>query len=152
DPGASSLSVDAAGLPVKTTPGQITIGDPQTITYANIAGVQLLNAAAVNAAAGPDTADRGSALAGLTAQERFVQVVYLDELGRPGSLAELDGWVALLNAPGGSQASVASAILHSAEARDNLVKSWYVNYLGRQANGVEELGWVNLLLQGQSEE
>ncbi len=35
--------------------------------------------------------------AGLTTQERFVQALYLDVLGRAGSTAELDSWVVLFN-------------------------------------------------------
>jgi parallel beta-helix repeat protein len=87
----------------------------------------------------------------LTAQERFVQAVYLDELGRAGATAELDGWVALLRGPGGQQ-GVASAILHSTEGRDHLVKGWYATYLGRPAQGGEERVFVNMLLAGQTEE
>jgi hypothetical protein len=105
----------------------------------------------VDALGGPDTANRPTAFAGLTPQERFVQAVYLDEIGRAGSKGELDGWVALLNGPGG-QFSVASAIQHSQEARDHLVKSWYHAYFGRNAAGGEEQGFVSLLLAGQSEE
>jgi hypothetical protein len=87
----------------------------------------------------------------LTPQERFVEAVYLDELGRTGSKAELDGWLPVLNGPGGQRA-VVSSILHSAEARDHLVRGWYVTFLGRQANGGEEMGSVNALLAGQTEE
>jgi hypothetical protein len=89
---------------------------------------------------------------GLTAQERFVQALYIDELGRAGTKSELDSWVTLLNAPGGSQALVATTIEHSAEARDHLVKSWYQLFLGRPAVNGEESAWVSLLLQGQTEE
>jgi hypothetical protein len=81
----------------------------------------------------------------MSAQERFVQALYLDELGRAGSLGELDGWVAALNGPGGSQALVAAAIVGSFEARDHLVKGWYQTFLGRQAQNGEEQVWVNLL-------
>jgi len=81
-----------------------------------------------------------------------VQALYRDELGRTGSLSELDYWVGVLNAPGGSQGVVAGDILHSAAARDHLVKTWYLTDLGRAAVGGEELAWVNLLLGGQSEE
>jgi hypothetical protein len=85
------------------------------------------------------------AVNGLTKQERFVNTLYLDDLGRSGSLGELDGWVALLNGPSASQALVAVGIEGSFEARDRLVRGWYVLYLGRPAAGGEELGWVNAL-------
>jgi predicted outer membrane repeat protein len=88
----------------------------------------------------------------LTAPERFVAALYLDELGRAGSLAELDGWVAVLNGPGGSPAQVATNIAASFEARDHLVKGWYQTYLGRQAVNGEEQSWVNLLRSQTNEQ
>jgi hypothetical protein len=88
---------------------------------------------------------------GLTAQERYVQALYLDELGRPGSKAELDAWVAVLNGPGGA-AAVVAGIKGSSEATDHLVKSWYQLFLGRPALGGEELGWAKSLQLGQPEE
>jgi hypothetical protein len=87
----------------------------------------------------------------LGAQERFVQALYMDELGRAGSRAELDVWVAVLTMPGGSQAQVAAGIVASVEARDHRVKGWYQTYLGRQAINGEEQPWVNLL-QSQTDE
>jgi hypothetical protein len=85
----------------------------------------------------------------LTANEQFVQALYQDDLGRSGSVSELDGWVALL--PSVGRSGVVAGIMNSSEAHDQLVKDWYATYLGRQANGVEELGWVNLL-QTETEE
>ena len=149
--GTNTLTIDAAGLPVRTVPGAVTAGDPQTVAYANVTTTNIDNAASVDAIAGPDTADRAAAFTGLTAQERFVQALYLDELGRAGSTEELDGWVGVMNA-GGTQANVAADIQHSLEAADHLVKSWYVAYLGRQAGGGEELDWAAMLQQGQTEE
>jgi hypothetical protein len=104
----------------------------------------------VNTIAGPDTADRSTALTGLTADEAFIQTLYLDNLGRAGGKAELDGWLAAFNS-GGSTA-VASDIQASQEARNHLVKSWYLTYLGRAANGVEEQIWVNLLATESEEQ
>jgi hypothetical protein len=88
---------------------------------------------------------------GLTAQERFVQALYLDELGRAGSVAELDSWVALLNGPGGA-AAVVAYIKGSLEGTDHLVKTWYQLFLGRPAQAGEELGWASALQIGQTEE
>jgi hypothetical protein len=151
--GTNTLTVDAGGDVVRTVPGgAITAADPLTTRYANVQAINLNNAAAVNVSAGPDTADRSTAFKGLTAQERFVQALYLDALGRAGTQSELDGWVAFLNSPGGSQARVARGIEGSLEAQDRLVKSWYFAFLGRPAQGGEELGWVNRLQAGQSEE
>jgi hypothetical protein len=148
----NKLTLLAPHLNVKVDQGVFTVGDPQIVTYSNVSTIQIDGAAAVNSFAGPDTADRATAFVGLTAQERFVQALYLDELGRAGTVAELDGWVAVLNGPGGSPANVASDIANSLEAQDHLVKSWYLSYLGRAASNGEELGWVNMLQQGQSGE
>ncbi len=84
-----------------------------------------------------------------------MQSVYLDELGRAGSKAELDLWTPEFNSGGTqmqAQAAIASGVQDSAEAQDHLVQSWYLTYLGRAAQGGEENGWVGLLSQGQSEE
>jgi hypothetical protein len=85
----------------------------------------------------------------LTADEHFVQALYLDELGRGGSISELDSWVAALSSVGRS--GVIAGIMNSPEAHERLVQGWYVTYLGRQADGVEEQGWVNSL-KTQTEE
>ena len=145
------LDVEAAGSPLGIGPGGVSSIDPGLIAYTGIQTIHLNDAAAVEEGPGPDTADRAGAFTGLTAQERFVQALYLDDLGRAGTKAELDGWVGLLNA-GGSPASVAVAIDHSAEAHDRLVRAWYEAYLGRAAVGGEEQGWGNLLQSGQTEE
>jgi hypothetical protein len=50
-----------------------------------------------------------------------VQALYIDDLGRPGTIAELDLWTGQLAGPNGQQ-NVASAILHSQEGTDHLVK------------------------------
>jgi hypothetical protein len=127
----------------------VTIGDDAsgaTPTVVNVAATVATDLVLT------DTADRPAAFAGLSADERFVQALYLDELGRAGSKAELDGWVAQLHAPGGSTTAVASSIAQSPEGRDHLVKDWYFTFLGRTATGGEEQTWVNHLLQGESEE
>jgi hypothetical protein len=152
-----TLTYDAQEQPVGTVPGALTLAaPPQQVNYVGITGLHLNNASAVDTFSGPDTADRSTALPGLTAQERFVQVLYLDALGRVGTKAELDGWVKLFHQAGLSQTqaqqTIAAGIEGSAEGRDHLVKSWYLTFLGRPAQGGEEQGWVNLLLAGHSEE
>jgi predicted outer membrane repeat protein len=111
---------------------------------------------------GPQTEERGythtaasgkpaaGAVEFLTAAERFVAALYLVELGRAGTPAEVDGWLPLL-ASGGQQA-VASTIQQSPEARDHLVATWYQTYLGRLPQNGEEQVLVGILLAGQSEE
>jgi hypothetical protein len=155
--GSNTLVVDAADLAARTTPGEITVfGSPgQNINYVNVQATQLTNMMAVHASYGPDTADRSTALAGLTGNARFVQTLYLDDLGRAGdttSLHDAGYWIAALNSGALSQAAVVLGIASSFEAEDHLVQTWYRTYLGRQPHGGEELGWVTLLQQGQTAE
>jgi len=94
-------------------------------------------------------------LSDLTPQQRFVEALYHDELGRPGDLnSQVDAgfWVNLLNQGTATTAVVADRVVRSSEARDHLVKGWFQTYLGRAPLGGEELGWVSALLQGQTEE
>jgi hypothetical protein len=150
--GVNTLILDAAGLPVRTMAGSYSAAG-QAVNFSNTAVTHVNNTAAVDAFAGPDTADRATAFTGLTAPERFVQALYLDELGRAGSQAELDSWVnGQLNQPGGSQQAVVAAIAGSFEAEDHVVQSWYFAFLGHQAQGGEELAWVKLVQSGLSEE
>ena len=91
----------------------------------------------------------------LTPNQRFVEALYLDDLGRPGNLnspVDAGSWVNLLDQGTATTAAVAAGIVQSPEARDRLVKGWYQTYLGRSPTGGEELDWVSLLLQGQTEE
>jgi hypothetical protein len=151
--GNNTLVVNAASTGVNgvllTQLGRI-LADGQAIIDASVQSTNLDNSVAVNTGAGADTADRATALAGLSASERFVQALYLDVLGRAGAKAELDGWLGTLQA--GGQQAVAAGIEGTFEARDRLVQTWYRVYLGRTPAGGEERGWVNLLLAGQSEE
>jgi parallel beta-helix repeat protein len=134
---------------VNVAPGMIHYGDTKVL-YSDVHQVNLNNTTAVNAMPGPDTADRDAAFAGLSADERFVQALYLGTLGRAGSNAEVDAWLPVLGAAG--QQAVVADIASSLEARDRLVKTWYQLYLGRAADGTEEMGWVSKLDAGQSEE
>jgi hypothetical protein len=150
----NTLTFDANGASVRAVPGGISSGDSdvQSVTYDQVQSTTLANAGGVNTFYGPNTADRAQALTGLTAQERFVQVLYLDSLGRAGAKTELDFWVGALNGQGGSQGGVAKLIENSQEARTHLVDSWYQTYLGRAAGAGEAQPWVTLLASGQSEE
>jgi hypothetical protein len=139
-----TFKFEAGNLVVHTQAGVFTAAGRQPVTFTNFLVLNINNAAGIDTFSGPNTADRGTAFTGLTANERVVQALYLDALGRVGSKAELDGWVGTLNSSG--QAAVARGIEHSFEATDRLVKAWYVNYLGRPATGGEETGWVNALV------
>ncbi len=87
----------------------------------------------------------------LDADRRFIRALYVDGLGRTGTVAEWDNWVPHLRVPNG-RALVANAIERSREARTVLVKTWYPKYLGRQAGGNEEQAMVTALTQGFTEE
>jgi hypothetical protein len=145
-----TLEIDAGGQALGTVPGGVAGNGATVLTYVNVEATDFVNASGVGSFAGTGTTDRSAALAGLSADERYIQSLYLDVLGRAGSRQEIDSWIGVLSSRG--QSAVANGIEQSIEARDRLVRSWYSTYLGRQANGVEELGWVNSLLQGRSEE
>jgi hypothetical protein len=88
----------------------------------------------------------------LTGDQRFVEALYLDNLGRLASVAEIAGWLTSagkLNLPA---TTIEFAIANSQEAMTNLVNSWYSKYLGRAAGPGEGQGWVNELLGRQTEE
>jgi hypothetical protein len=122
-----------------------------TANYNDIASTTITDTIDKTNYLNPATGDRSGAFAGLSAQQRFIQALYLDALGRAGSVAELNLWAPILNGPNG-QAVVARGIENSPEGRDNLVKGWYRTYLGRSADGVEERGHVAALLAGMTEE
>ena len=149
-------TIDAGGGVVRTVRNGsgviLTLAGPVTISIAGSGPLQINNADAVDAIPGPDTADRSSAFIGLSADERFVQALYLTDLGRVGAKSELDAWVAFLNSANGGQAAVANGIGNAEESLDRQVQGWYHAYLGRPAAGGEELGWVGLLQSGQTQE
>jgi hypothetical protein len=135
----------APGSATTFTLSALAAGQSQDLTVtvtATALGAQTVTASVTSPDA-PSTATMAT-LTILKVQERFVQALYLDDLGRAGSVAELDLWLPTLNGPGGQKA-VASGIGSSPEARDHLVKGWYQSYLGRTAQGGEELGVVGLL-------
>jgi len=150
------LNYNSQSAPMGSFPGGLTVSSSRQLTYSKIATINLTNPVTVNADQGIDTSDRSTAFAGLTANERFVQALYLDILDRVGSKAELDGWAATFSTPGTTQAAgqalIATGIQHSFEGQDDMVRSWYVTYLGRSAAHAEEVGLVNLLQQGETEE
>jgi lysophospholipase L1-like esterase len=88
--------------------------------------------------------------AGLDANENFIRALYQDDLGRPGTVAELDSWLPAL-VTSGLQAAV-NGIENSAEARTYLVDGFYTAFLGRPAANGEEQSFVTLLENGNSQE
>jgi len=86
----------------------------------------------------------------LSANQAFVDRLYQNSLQRPGSLNELNGWVALIPKIGIS--GVASDIIHSAEADARLVDQLYFKFLGRPADSAGESFWVKFLQASHTEE
>jgi hypothetical protein len=86
----------------------------------------------------------------LTANQDFVQTLYLHYLGRTGQVSELNGWVAGLASLG--RFGVANAIAHSDEALRSFVDHAYLKFLGRPAEAAGEVGWVLFFKNGGTEE
>src|SRR5262249_33568881 len=83
-------------------------------------------------------------LTNLTADQSFVNALYVDFRARTGTLPELDGWVAAL--PGIGRAGVVNGIMRSVEAFTRVVDSLYLRFLNRSPVGGEGAGWVNALV------
>jgi hypothetical protein len=81
----------------------------------------------------------------LSPQQRSIQALYLANLGRAGSVAELTAWVNILNTPGNTNATVVNGIANSMEAREYLVTTWYQRFLGRTPSMAEAAGQANQL-------
>jgi uncharacterized repeat protein (TIGR01451 family) len=139
-----------AGSPLTFNVGALAAGQTATflVTVTTTAqGSQTVTATLTSPDITPNTVTATATVnvtPGLTAQERFVQALYLTDLGRAGSVAELDGWLATLNGPGGARA-VVNAIEGSLEARMHTVQGWYSTFLGRQAQTSELTFWANML-------
>ncbi len=125
-----------------------SVGDPNSVVNDSIHGP----------ATGQGVIDVGATQ--LSADQRYVQTLYNQFLGRTGALTgEVDGWVKALSNPGIGRAGVALGIAGSHEAHSVLVGNLYVQYLGRLANGDaqpqekgEAAGWVSMLDHGATEE
>ncbi len=85
----------------------------------------------------------GAILLNDAADERFVNALYVDFLGRSGVLPELAAWVSAL--PEIGRSGVVNDIMRSTEALARQVNAYYLRFLGRAAVGDEEMGWVNAL-------
>jgi len=80
----------------------------------------------------------------------FVQALYLDVLGRIGTVGEINAWASALPTMG--QTGVADAILHSPEALGRIIDSFYLRFLGRQSDAGGRAGWISFLQNGGTEE
>jgi glucose/arabinose dehydrogenase len=81
-----------------------------------------------------------------TAEQRFVQALYKDLLGRHGTAAEWQLWVPLLPTLG--RAGVVNGILRSHEALVRQVDGYYQYFLNRGPDPSGEAFWVSQLEQG----
>jgi hypothetical protein len=86
----------------------------------------------------------------LTHDERFVQGLYNDFLGRSGALSELDGWVAAI--PSMGRSGVANALARSTEGLKRVVNNLYLRLLNRSADAGGSAYWVGALQNGTTEE
>ncbi len=82
-----------------------------------------------------------------TPDQKFVQALYQDFLGRSGTPSEVQFWVNLL--PSLGQSKVAYDIIHSHEALTRIVNELYLKLLDRSAVGdPASTNWVNALEHG----
>jgi hypothetical protein len=73
----------------------------------------------------------------------YVQILYLDVLGRNATTPEINYWTNVVNSSGTSQA--ASGILNSPESQNHIVDNLYMNLLGRHADGGGLRYWDGVL-------
>jgi hypothetical protein len=100
------------------------------------------------AVTGAGTVDVSQAL---SQQRAFVQALYNDLLGRSGTLAELDSWVAVLMAGGASsETNVVNGILRSDESLGRIVDQYYLQYLGRASDFAGKMAWVAQIKAGMT--
>ena len=159
--GRDSLTVDAGNSYALSAPGSIAVdsgvvaNDLTTpdlkVAYSGVAATAINRAATVGTTAGPDTDLRDAAFAGLYNSQRFVQALYLDDLGRVGTTQELNAWASQSTTPEGRR-QVAEAIGRSTEARTRVIRGWYGHYLGRTATAGEVQSSLFFFSKGQAEE
>lgn len=155
--GTNTLNLRAASLQAASVPGALlaylTPTNAARIRYTNIRPMTI-DGKAINGFLAPDTADRTRVLAGLSPNERFIQVLYLNVLSRPATRAEVSSWLPLFDrglSRAQVQALIATELNGSVEARTNLVDTWFRSFLGRApVNGDDGL-WITMLAT-QSEE
>jgi Domain of unknown function (DUF4214) len=86
----------------------------------------------------------------LNANQAFVQALYIDFLGRVGTLTELNNWVSVLTASSNGRNNVIQGISQSTAALDLIVDGYYLQYLGRQADTAGQNYWVSQIQSGMS--
>lgn len=77
-----------------------------------------------------------------TANQKYVEAVYINLLNRPVDLGGLKSWGLALDSKKVPRSALPTQILGSAEYFNNLVTSVYQKYLGRTPSPTEASGWV----------
>ena len=123
-PGTTTVttSLEAMNAPLSLQP-QVTnaSNDP------GVDGIVKVTGTAISAS----SSDSGSSPVSLDADQRYIEALFQNVLGRSASTVELDGWVDFLHTQAdGSLMAVTTAIEQSQEGLTHLVKSWYVELSG----------------------
>ena len=80
--------------------------------------------------------------------QRFVDQLFVDLLGRSAEPVALEAFAGLLDRGEANRSQVVSAVLNSEEYRSRLVEEMYTRILGRSAEPAGREGWVQFLAQG----
>jgi hypothetical protein len=136
----SPASINGAAIVLQDAPGVTVNAEGNLFENPPSAQVFITGGGAV---------DTSNALLGST-PAAFVQSLYLDDLGRVGSTAEINGWVAVYNASG--QAAVVKGIYLSTESLGRIVDSFYLRFLGRESDPKGRAGWISFLQNGGTEQ
>jgi hypothetical protein len=92
----------------------------------------------------------GTVTSNVSPQQSYIQALFHQILGRIGSPAEINAFVALLNSQG--RLAVVTTLEHLPEARTHLVDGWFVRFLGAPPLPGADAPLVNMLLAGSDEE
>jgi len=87
-----------------------------------------------------------------SANQRYVNQLYIDLLGRTADPGGLAAWTALLDSSADTMAQVATAFTSSREYDGNIVDGFYVKYLNRHSDPGGLNDWVNLMQGGYNAE
>jgi hypothetical protein len=112
---------------------------------------QFFTATATDPGSNTSEFSQGVVVTAASANQKFVNQVYLDLLHRPADLTGLLYWTAVINT-GTTREQVVLSIEASQEYRADVVQDLYQTYLHRSADAVGLSGFVNVLGQGGTDE
>ncbi|MCU1244451.1 MAG: hypothetical protein JWN02_361, partial [Acidobacteria bacterium] len=98
----------------------------------------------------PDTSTKVNGLA--PSDSRWVQMAYVELLGRVASAPEIGVFTTLISSQGGSRLGATQAILASTEYRLVTIRGLYTKLLGRSPSAAEETFWLGAITNGLTEE